>query len=246
MADRQAELHGEQAGGEVSEISGGNDESGKRAFGELSGTMDVVERLGYEAGEVDGVCRGEVHALREITVKEGLFDERLAIVERAIDFEGGDVSAESGELFFLESGDFALGVEDDDACSRDVVEGRGDGTAGIAGGGDEDGEHAVVIFGEMGHEACHEASAEVFEGEGGAVEELEDVILGREGDEGCVELECSVDDFVEVIFRDVFAEEGVGDGEADFLEGEVAVVFPEVGAESGKLVRHVEAVVRRE
>lgn len=73
-------------------------------------------------------------------------------------------------MFFLKAGDFACGVEDDDPSARDVVEGGCNGAAGIPGGCYEDGELLIFVTGEIGHEAGHEACAEVFECEGGAVE----------------------------------------------------------------------------
>ena len=68
-------------------------------------------------------------------------------------------------MFFLESADFAAGIEDDDADGRHAKEGMGDGTAGIAGSSHQDGEQAVVVAGKPAHETGHEAGTKVFEGE---------------------------------------------------------------------------------
>ncbi len=120
VIDRQAELHREQTCGEIAEIAGGDDKGRFHAFGQLGGRVDVVETLRDEAREVDRVCRGQVEAFGEFAIQEGGFDEGLAVVERTFDFKGGDVAAERGELLFLEAGDLALRIEDDDAGARDV------------------------------------------------------------------------------------------------------------------------------
>ncbi len=70
----------------------------------------------------------------------------------------------------------------------------------------------------MRHQPCHEACAEVFEGEGRAVEEFQDVVVGREGDERGVELQGAVYDLQQIVRRDIFSEKGLRHGISDFLE----------------------------
>ena len=228
MIDLEAELHREQSGGEVAEISGWHDKDRLHALGQLSATMNVVETLRHEAREVDRVGRGEVEVLGEFAIEEGGFHQGLAIVEGAIDFERGDVTAERGELFFLKAGDFTLWVEDHHAGARNVVKRRSNGATGIAGSRDQNSEHACVVAGEPCHEAGHEACAEVLEGEGGAVEKFEDMIAGAEGYDRRVEADCAIDDFAQRVLRHIFAEEGLGDGEADFLKAHRAPARPEI------------------
>jgi hypothetical protein len=71
---------------------------------------------------------------------EGLFDHALTVVEGAVDFQGGDVFAEGGELQFLYAADLAGGIEDDDVYAFYVIEAAGDGAAGVSRGGDEYGD----------------------------------------------------------------------------------------------------------
>ena len=163
-----------------------------------------------------------------------------------MDFQRGDVSAERGELFFLEPGNLALRIEDDHAGAGHVVECGGDRAAGVAGGGDEDGELAVFATGEPSHQAGHEARAEVLEGERGAVEKFENVVARAERDERRVEGDGAFDHVHDRLRRDVLAEERIRHGDPDFREGELAPDLPECGVEHGQFVRHVEPVVRRQ
>src|SRR5690606_33493744 len=60
VVHRQAELCGEQAGGEVAEVAGRHHEHRLHPFRKLASTVDVVEALRDQTGKVDGVRGGEV------------------------------------------------------------------------------------------------------------------------------------------------------------------------------------------
>ena len=68
---------------------------------QLGPRVQVVEGLGEEAADVDRVGGGERQAGVEVRVGEGLADESLAVVEAAANGDGGDVSAQGGELGLL-------------------------------------------------------------------------------------------------------------------------------------------------
>ena len=89
--------------------------------------------------------------LIELLVGEGLLDQALAIVEGAGDFEGGDVLTEGGELFFLGFADAFRRIKDNDADSGDAEKTVGDGTAGVTGSGNKDGELARFTADEITH-----------------------------------------------------------------------------------------------
>ena len=188
----------------------------------------------------------------EVSVHEGGLDQALAVVEDAIDLEGGDVLAEGGELTLLDGRDLALGVEDIDVDAIDAEEAVGDGGTGVTGGCDEDVEAASplavrgsgrVLAYKVLQEAGHEAGADILEGEGGPVEELEGVDIVLDVDHGGVEGEGVADDTAQVLGGDVLAEEGVGDAACYFLEGEVGNLLPEGGGQLLDDFGHIEAPV---
>ena len=246
LLHRQAELHREQAGGQVAEVARRDDEHRFDAFRQLPGTMEVVETLRDEPREIDRVRRGEIEAFRQFAVEEGGLHQPLAVVEGAVDLQRGNVVAEGGELLFLEPGDLALRIEDDHPRPRHPVEGGGDRAAGVAGSGDQHGQLAVLAAGQPGHQPGHEARAEILEGERRPVEELEDVIARREGDQGRLERHRALDDFLQRRGWHVLVEERVRHRVADFLEGQFPPDRPEFRAQHRQRVGHVKPVVRRQ
>ena len=174
VTDGEAGAVGEEAGADIAEVAAGYADHRRSGFvGPLLGRKEIIELLGEPAGDVDGVRRGEEEGFCECGVGEGFFDHALAIVETSFYFEGGDVLSEGGELEFLDAAYFPGGVEDDNAYTFYIIETAGDGAAGVAGGRDEYGDGAGVILSEVSEAAAHEAGADVFECEGGTVEELE-------------------------------------------------------------------------
>ena len=67
-------------------------------------------------------------------------------------------------MLFLDLADAALWVEQDHVDAVDVVEALGHGAAGVAAGGDEDGD---LLVAEVGDGPGQEAGADVLEGEVG-------------------------------------------------------------------------------
>ena len=84
----------------------------------------------------------------ELGVEEGFLDHGLAIVEGAVDFQGLHVAADRRQLLFLDLADAAFRIEQDHVDAVDVVEALGHGAAGVAAGGDEDGDFLVAEVGD--------------------------------------------------------------------------------------------------
>ena len=107
--DEASEGHSEratrdQAGREVAEVSRRDrkDQLGVRSRRrQLGPCVQVIEGLGEEAADVDGVGGSERQSGVEVRVGEGSADESLAVVEGAADGHGGDVAAQGRELGFL-------------------------------------------------------------------------------------------------------------------------------------------------
>jgi hypothetical protein len=177
--------------------------------------VEVVEGLRQEAGHVDAVGRGEEEGVVEFLIQEGLFDEALAVVERAVDLDGRDVPAERRKLFFLNLADLAFGIEDADLDAGDAEKTVGNGATRVARRGYEDVYVALrcllalLLADEVAQEAGHEAGTDVLKGGRGAVEELEAIDAVVDGHQGDVKLERVVDDFAQALGVDVFAKEGL-------------------------------------
>ena len=107
--------------------------------------LEVVEHLGEESGHVDGVGRREEESGVEFGVEERLFYECLAVVESAVNLDGGDVSADGGKLTFLNSGDLVFGIEHVDADAVDTEETVGHGRTCVAARGCEHVDLAAFV-----------------------------------------------------------------------------------------------------
>ena len=107
----------------------------------------------------------------QLVVGERLLDQPLAVVERAVNRHGEDVVAERRHLRFLDVADLALRIEHDDARVGNAVERLRDGAAGVARRGDENRQRRAVR--EVVQQARLDAGADVLEGEGRPVKQLE-------------------------------------------------------------------------
>jgi hypothetical protein len=242
----QAHALGEDAGGKIAEIAAGDsDDERNRGYRQLAISGDVVEHLREQAADVDGVRGGKEGTLIEGFVGEGLLDEALAVVESAGYFEGGNVLAQCGELFFLCLADAFQRIENDNADSRNAEKSVGHGASRVSGGGDENSERARFPADKITHEAGHEAGAKILESERGAVEEFEDVKSGRKRDQ----LHGKVDSLGHHLPKDFFRHIGYGErphqAEADFGERQPAEFLELLGRVTRNLRGHVEAAIGR-
>jgi len=155
---------------------------------------EIIELLGQPAGDIDGIGGSEEKSFLQGAIAKGIFYEFLAIVEAAVYLECSDVFAIGRKLRFLDAADLAGGVKDDNVYAGHVVEAAGYGSAGITGGSDEDGYGFGITLHEVAEAAAHEAGADVFEGEGGTVVELEGPGVRCDGDQGKIEVDGFGDD----------------------------------------------------
>ena len=78
------------------------------------------------------------------------------------------------------------------------------------------------------------------------MEELERIDIGLDLNDGRVEGEGVVDNATEVVGRNIFAKEGIGDAIGYLLECEVGDFIPERGRQLSDDLWHIEALVLRE
>ncbi len=173
-------------------------------------------------------------ACGERVIGEGGFGHVLAVVEGAIDAERADVVAVGGELFFLQLADAAFWIENDHADIGHSMECAGDGAAGVARGGDENGGlRAVCGFGQVSDELGHETGAEILEGEGRAMKQLNEMYGVFQWCDDHWEIESFPANVVEVGVGDGGSEEGGEDVGCVFGEGAVGPVAPEARRQGG-------------
>lgn len=154
----------------------------------------------------------------------------LAVVEGAVDAERTDVVAVGGELFFLKSADAVFWIEDHHANIGDPMECTGNGTPGVARGGDEDGgSRAARGFGQVGDEAGHETGTEILEGEGRAVKKFDEVYGVIQRSDGYRKIESVPANPVEVARGNGGSEEGCEDVSGVIREGAIRPFAPEFG-----------------
>ena len=131
-------LAAEEGRADVAEIARGH--AHHQVVGQSQGLhagigVEIIERLGQEAGHVDGVGRSQLHVVVQLLVHEGTLHQRLAIVEHAVHLDGGDVLAECGELALLNGRHLSLGIEHIHVDALHAQESVGNGRTRVAAGG---------------------------------------------------------------------------------------------------------------
>jgi hypothetical protein len=94
--------------------------------------VGVVDDLGQQPTDVDGVGRGESRFLGQLRLGEGLLGQTLAVVEGSPDGKGMYVTSESGELALLARAHLLMGIEDDDSYAFQAMEGVSDRPSRVA------------------------------------------------------------------------------------------------------------------
>src|SRR5688572_23614483 len=110
---------------------------------------------------------------RERRVGECFLHDALAVVERAAYGERPDVAAPTRELVRLQFGDAALRIQHDDVDPRLAVKCGRDCAAGVARGRNQNGQLAALIAADALHARGQEARAEILEGAGRSMEQLQ-------------------------------------------------------------------------
>ena len=128
-------------------------------------------------------------------VAERLARQPMTVVEAARNRVRADVpdipllGVEHRQLRFLRRADAALRVEHDDARVRHAVKRMGDGAAGVARGGRQDGQRLIARV-ERRHEPRHRARADVFERQRRTVKQFERTDARFDLDERDREVQC--------------------------------------------------------
>ena len=171
-------------------------------------------------------------------------DQRLAVVEAAVDLQGGDVLPQGRELRLLHPAHASSGIQYENVRAGDAQEAVRDGAAGVSGRGDEDID--IPRVGEMPEEPGHETGADVLEGERGPMEEFQgvDVLFHLHG--RAVEGKGFRDDPVQFRARNVLAEESGRDFLPDLHEGKVGKAAEPVLGKRRNPLRHIESAVFRQ
>lgn len=156
----------------------------------LQSGMRVVAHLRQQAPQADAVGRTQRHLRLQRGIAQGLLDHRLAVVERAGHAQGLDVVAEAAQLMRLARRHPAIRIQHHHTQARLAMECRGHGSAGIAGGGDQNGERAVFGATQAGQAGGKKARTEILERGGRPMEQLQRVIAGRsQRHQWCLEVE---------------------------------------------------------
>ena len=245
--DGKAHPRGHEGGAQVAQIPAGDadDQSvGLAQARELRIAVEIVEGLRQEAGDIDAVGRCQPQGAAEVRVQEGGLDQGLAVIEAAVDLQGGDVLAQGRELGLLHGAHAAPGIQHEDVRARDSQEAVCDGAPGVTGRGDEDID--IPFLGEVPQEPRHEAGADVLEGKGRPMEEFQgvDPFFHRHG--RAVEGKGFRDDAVQLRPGNVLAEESGGDFLADFHKGHFGKAAEPIVREGRNPLRHIEPAVFRE
>ena len=182
LGDRQADLRRDVAGIDVAEIAGRHGErdlAPRRAERQARG--DVVHGLGDDARPVDRVDRGKLQPGAKGSVVEHRLQQRLAVVERALDRDVVDVGgSDRGHLAALHLGDAAVRMQDHDRHARAPGAGLDRGGAGIAGGRADDRDRPAALRQKMLEQVAQQLQGDVLEGERRPVEQLEQPVVGVE------------------------------------------------------------------
>ena len=248
-ADGQAHALGVPARENVAEIAGGHRELDLRRAGFLAhpeGGEEVVHDLAEDARPVDGIDRAQrVRVLERQVAEQGLHDE-LAVVEAALDRQVEHVGVEDGRhLALLQVADAAVRMHDEDVDALLAAHAADGGGARVAAGGREDVEAAVAFFEDFLEQAAEELEGDVLEGQGGTVEELEDMEmahLAHGADVGMGEGAVGRgDQFLQAGFGDVVGEQ------ADDFKGQFGIIeiLPgvQLGGDIGDAVGDEQAAV---
>ncbi len=214
--------------------------------GPAGGGEHVIDALGKEPSDIDGVGRGEVELRPECPVLEGFLDQALAVIEASFYFQGVHVPAQGRQLLFLQLAYPAGRVEDHHVDVGPAVKGVRDRASRVAGGGNEDLDAPVVFAEEVFHDCGQELGAEVLEGAGGPVEQLQQEEARVEAPQNRSERECALGDPSRARSVELRGHEGGAHCRGDIRKGYGVIEAREEGSEVRGLRRVIQTAVRSE
>ena len=155
----------------MTEIAGRHDQArgGAGLRVDLRRRPTEIGHLRQQPADIDRIGGSQPVPRREGGIGESGLHQPLAIVEIAVHLQRLHRRGPAAQLARLEWGDPALWIEDPGAEVRPPFGRRPDRTTRVAGGRDEDGERLA----EPGEAGGEEARAEILEGTGRAVEQLQ-------------------------------------------------------------------------
>ena len=143
--------------------------------------VKVVNALGKNAGEIDGIDGREPDLRSEGAVFKHRFHRSLGVVKAALDRKGKDIiRTGAGHLTLLQRRNASIGIENksfDPFLTEEAVNRSG---AGIAGSRTEDRDGASGAGDLRLVEIAEELQGKILEGESRPVEELQDVASGTQ------------------------------------------------------------------
>ena len=252
----QAHALGKIPGQDVAEVAGGDTEMDRLAYPDAATAdqvgvgLEIVDDLGGQAADIDGVGRGETQTGEILLVAGGedLLYAGLGIVEIAPDSADLYIGTLLGDhLSLLHGGDAAVGVEHNDLGAGDIVEALQGCLARVTGGGGEN-EHFIpdILQGTgLTDELGQQAQGHILKGTGGAPEQLQHIAVAHLYQRGqllCLKFPgvAPADQTVHIrVVRQQGREDAGGEGEGVRLQERLPV-------KNGDGFGHIESPVRRD
>ncbi len=179
FVDWKAHFGGGIPGKDIAEIAGRHGEGDlfcAGPFHDAESGMEVVDDLCEDTGPVDGVYGTEMESVFEGEIAEETFDDRLCVIESAIEGDIEDIRIEDRRhLHFLHGRDSSGGMQNEDADVFTTAYAVDCGGTGIAGCGDDDIQLAFLFSENVFEQVSEELEGNVLEGVGRTMEEFEKV-----------------------------------------------------------------------
>ncbi len=208
---------------------------------QLGHGFGVVEHLGQQPRHVDGVRGREAVAGAQLRIVETGLHQSLAIVERALHGEGGDVVPEGGELDLLQVRDSGLRIEHHHPRAGALPEGLGHRRAGIATGGGEN-RQGPSRFADQVQDVGEKPRAHILERQGWAMEQFQDMEASAHLGQGDGEIQGAVDGRGESVLVEFVADEAAQDDLAALHPAQLQETVPVL--EDRQRFRHPESAPR--
>src|ERR1035441_3819747 len=133
----------------------------------------IVGCLRQQPPEIDAVGRGELETPTQRSIRKRLLDQALAIIKAAAYREAAHIAAPAGQLLLLGGRDQPFGIQHRDFNAVMAVKRRRHRAAGVARGGDQNLQRPARSKPQPSDRCDKETRAEILEGRGGAVKQLQ-------------------------------------------------------------------------